>query len=55
MRAGDLLATGTISGPDKEQAGCLLEQSMNGKESITLPSGETRTFLEDGDIVSLKG
>ena len=55
MRAGDLLATGTISGTEKEAAGCLLESCVNGKEPLTLPSGETRTFLEDGDTITLKG
>jgi fumarylacetoacetase len=53
MRVGDMFGTGTISGPSKETVGCLLEMSLNGKEPIELPNGEKRTFLEDGDTVSL--
>ncbi|HYI07453.1 MAG TPA: fumarylacetoacetase [Thermoanaerobaculia bacterium] len=52
---GDLLASGTISGPDKESRGCLLERTWKGTEPIELPSGETRRFLEDGDEVILRG
>ena len=55
LRTGDLLATGTISGPERESRGCLIELSWNGKEPIELPGGETRTFLEDGDEVVLRG
>ena len=55
LRTGDLLASGTISGPDKNSRGSMLEISWGGKEPITLPNGEKRTFLEDGDIVTLKG
>ncbi len=53
LNPGDLMGTGTISGPDRAGAGSLLEASMGGKEPITLPGGETRTFLEDGDEVTL--
>ena len=53
MRPGDLLGTGTLSGPRSEQAGCLLELSQGGKQPLTLHSGETRTFLQDGDLLSL--
>ncbi len=53
LNPGDLMGTGTISGPDRAGAGSLLETSMGGKEPITLPGGETRTFLEDGDEVTL--
>ena len=53
LRPGDLLATGTISGPDEGSEGCLLEMKHRAKP-ITLPSGETRTFLEDGDEVSFR-
>lgn len=53
MRVGDLFGTGTISGPTKDTLGCLLEMSVNGKEPIELPNGEKRTFLEDGDSVTL--
>jgi fumarylacetoacetase len=52
---GDLLATGTISGPDDGAAGCLLELTAGGKQSIALRNGESRTALEDGDEVILKG
>ena len=55
LRAGDLLATGTLSGPRPEQGGSLLELSQGGKRPITLSSGEQRTFLEDGDSVILRG
>jgi fumarylacetoacetase len=55
LRPGDLLASGTISGPPKEARGCLLELTSGGKEPITLPSGEQRSFLEDGDEVILRG
>ncbi len=55
MRCGDLLGSGTISGAEKHQRGSLLELSWGGKEPLTLDSGETRTFLEDGDTVVLKG
>jgi fumarylacetoacetase len=53
LQAGDLIGTGTISAPDPEGFGSLLEISQGGKAAITLPSGERRTFLEDGDEVSL--
>ncbi|MEO8380318.1 MAG: fumarylacetoacetase [Acidobacteriota bacterium] len=53
LRPGDLLASGTISGPAKDQRGCLLELTWRGAEPISLPSGETRTFLQDGDEVIL--
>jgi fumarylacetoacetase len=55
LRTGDLLATGTISGPTPESRGSLIELSWNGQEPIELPGGETRTFLEDGDVVVLRG
>jgi len=55
LRAGDLLASGTVSGPERESAGCLLELTEGGKKPITLWSGEQRTFLEDGDEVILRG
>jgi fumarylacetoacetase len=55
LRSGDLLGSGTVSGPEKTERGCLLELSWRGKEPITLPSGETRSFLEDGDEVVLAG
>jgi fumarylacetoacetase len=55
LRPGDLLASGTISGTAKESRGCLLELTWRGAEPLTLPSGETRKFLEDGDEVIMRG
>ncbi|MEO8278358.1 MAG: fumarylacetoacetase [Ideonella sp.] len=55
LQAGDLMGSGTLSGPDPDQAGSLLELSSGGKQSITLPNGETRRFLEDGDTLILRG
>lgn len=55
MNAGDLLGSGTISGPEKDERGSLIELSWGGKETITLDSGDTRTFIEDGDTMTLKG
>jgi len=54
LRAGDLLASGTVSGESRESAGCLLERTWRGTEPIDLPSGETRKFLEDGDTVIIR-
>jgi fumarylacetoacetase len=54
LTTGDLLGTGTLSGPDRASAGSLLELSEGGKTPIDLPSGETRTFLLDGDEIILK-
>lgn len=54
LRAGDLLASGTISGPTPESRGCLLERTWRGAEPLALPTGETRAFLEDGDTVILR-
>ena len=55
LRTGDLLGSGTISGPERDQRGSLIELSWNGVEPIELPGGATRTFLEDGDAVVLRG
>ena len=55
MGVGDMLGTGTISGPDKSQYGSLLELCWGGKNDIELPGGETRKFLKDGDSVVLRG
>lgn len=55
MRTGDLLGSGTISGPEKHQRGSLLELSWGGKEPLTLDTGEARSFLEDGDTLTLTG
>jgi fumarylacetoacetase len=54
LRPGDLLASGTISGPGKDARGCLLELTWRGTEPLELPGGETRKFLEDGDEVILR-
>ena len=54
LRPGDLLATGTISGLERESAGCLLELTRNGAEAITLSNGEQRAWLQDGDEVTLR-
>jgi fumarylacetoacetase len=55
LRVGDLFASGTISGPEREQRGCLLELAWNGAEAIELADGSTRSFLLDGDEVVLRG
>ena len=55
LQIGDVLATGTISGPSEASAGCLLELTRNGARPILLPTGESRTFLEDGDEIILRG
>jgi fumarylacetoacetase len=55
LQPGDLLASGTVSGPTPESRGCLLERTWRGTEPLTLPTGETRRFLEDGDEVIMRG
>jgi len=55
MNVGDLLGSGTISGPEKDARGSLLELSWGGKEPLTLETGETRSFLEDGDTLTFRG
>lgn len=52
---GDLLGSGTISGNSPAEYGSFLEQSDNGKNVITLEGGEQRTFLEDGDEITIRG
>ena len=54
LQTGDLMATGTVSGKEKNERGCLLELTWRGTEPVELPSGETRRFLEDGDEVIMK-
>ena len=54
LRAGDLLGTGTQSGPAPAAAGSLLELSYGGKQPLTLPNGEQRRFLSDGDAIILR-
>ncbi|MEN3263677.1 fumarylacetoacetate hydrolase family protein, partial [Pseudonocardia sp.] len=53
LRPGDVFASGTVSGSEKEQRGSLLELSWGGTEPISLPGGDTRTVLEDGDEVAI--
>jgi len=55
LRTGDLFASGTVSGPSRDQRGSLIELSWNGTEPIGLADGSTRTFLEDGDTVTITG
>jgi fumarylacetoacetase len=55
LSAGDLFGSGTLSGSRPEQAGSLLELTVGGKQAITLGNGERRTFLEDGDSITLRG
>lgn len=55
MRVGDLIGSGTISGPTRESRGSMLELSWGGKEPVTLKGGETRSFLEDHDRLTLRG
>jgi fumarylacetoacetase len=55
LRPGDLIGSGTVSGPERENRGCLLELTRGGAEPVQLPNGEMRKFLEDGDEVILRG
>ena len=55
LQTGDLLASGTISGPTEESRGCLLELTWRGANPLKLPSGETRKWLEDGDTLAITG
>jgi len=54
LQPGDLLGTGTQSGPEANEGGSMLELSNGGKQVLTLPNGETRSFLLDGDAVGLR-
>jgi fumarylacetoacetase len=54
LRTGDLYASGTVSGSERDQVGSLLELTWNGREPVTLGDGETRGFLEDGDAVTIR-
>jgi len=54
LRTGDLYASGTVSGPEREQRGSFLELSWNGADPVKLSDGSTRTFLEDGDTVTIR-
>ncbi|CAM3665126.1 fumarylacetoacetase [Polaromonas hydrogenivorans] len=55
LQPGDLLGTGTLSGPTLDEAGALIELTVGGKQLLTLPNGQTRGYLEDGDAVVLRG
>ncbi len=55
LQTGDLMATGTVSGREKTERGCLLELTWRGTEPLELPNGEQRRFLEDGDEIIMKG
>lgn len=55
LQPGDLLASGTISGPTEESRGCMLELTWRGANPLTLPNGETRKWLEDGDRLTITG
>ena len=55
LQPGDLFGSGTLSGPTLDQAGALIELTAGGKNAVTLPNGETRTFLEDGDTLVIRG
>ena len=55
LQPGDLLASGTISGPAEESRGCMLELTWRGANPLQLPSGETRKWLEDGDRLTITG
>ena len=54
LRDGDLFGSGTISGPAKDTRGCFLELTWSGTEPVTLDDGAQRTFLEDGDTITLR-
>lgn len=55
LRPGDLLGTGTLSGPAPDEAGALIELTQGGTKPVALPDGESRAFLEDGDTVIMRG
>ena len=55
LQPGDLLGSGTLSGPKPDEAGSLLELTLGGKNQISLPNGERHTFLEDGETLTLRG
>jgi fumarylacetoacetase len=55
LRPGDLMASGTISGPTEDSRGCLLERTWRGEHPISLPDGTERRFLQDGDEVVIRG
>ena len=54
LRTGDLYASGTVSGPERDQTGSFLELTWGGTEPVTLADGTERTFLDDGDTVTIR-
>ncbi|EGR27913.1 hypothetical protein IMG5_186650 [Ichthyophthirius multifiliis] len=55
MNPGDLLGSGTISGTEKHEFGSMIELSWSGQEKIQLSNGQERTFIQDGDTITMKG
>ena len=55
LNPGDLMASGTVSGPTEDSRGCLLEMTWRGENPISLPDGTERKFLQDGDEVVIRG
>ena len=55
LEPGDLFGSGTLSGARPEQGGSLLELSLGGKQTVRLPNGEERTFMQDGDTIIMRG
>jgi len=55
LNTGDMLGSGTISGPEKAERGSMIEISWGGKEPVSFPNGEERKFLNDGDSVLMQG
>ena len=55
LEPGDLFGSGTVSGTEAGSEGCLLEMTRGGRNKVTLPNGETRTYLLDGDEVIFRG
>ena len=55
LKSGDLLGSGTISGPGKGQTGAMIELAYGGTQPVPLVNGETRRFIQDGDAVRLRG
>ncbi len=55
LQPGDLFGSGTLSGPSMDQAGALIELTVGGKQPLSLPDGETRSWLEDGDAIIFRG
>jgi fumarylacetoacetase len=55
LETGDLMGSGTVSGPERESWASLLELTQRGKEPVALPNGETRGYIEDGDEIIFRG